>query len=161
MRGFSVDEFDALVAEFLAAEKTAHVRPRWHTKGHHEYAAAQMVVGVPGSRWLVGILYMTAHVVRMPPKYGFSLTLRGKRIFGLDVGPGRIHGNLLFPAKVSSTHWQRWPNMEAEADDREQNFTAWLRDFFSKCNIITTFSVPTPPRGVQLRLIDGDKASNR
>ena len=74
-----MDEFDALVAEFLAAEKVAHVRPRWQTKGHREYAAAQMVAGVPGSPRLIGILFMTAHTVRMPPKYGFSLTLRGKK----------------------------------------------------------------------------------
>jgi hypothetical protein len=124
-RGWFVNEFDVLVAEFLEAEKVAHVRPRWRTKGHAEYAAAQIVVGVPGSRRLVGMLFTTAHVVRMPPKYSFALTLRGKRIVGLDVGPARIHGNLLSPYSVGSTHWQRWPNMEAEPDGRDQNFLAW------------------------------------
>jgi hypothetical protein len=120
-----------------------------------------MVVGVPGSRTLVGILYMTAHVVRLPPKYGFSLTLRGKRIVGLDVGPARTHRNLLSPSPVGTTHWQRWPNMEAIPDNREQNFIAWFQDFLRLCNITVTFEIPTPPRGIQLRLIYGDKDSNR
>jgi hypothetical protein len=158
---WSVDEFDALVAEFLAVEKVAHVRPRWQTKGHSEYASAQMVVSVPGSRRLVGILFMTAHAVRLPPKYGFSLTLRGKRIVGLDVGPARTHRNLLSPTSVGTTHWQRWPNMEAKPDDREQNFLAWFRDLLRRANIAVTFDMPTPPRGVQLRLVYGGKTDNR
>jgi hypothetical protein len=148
-----VDEFDALVAEFLAAEKVAHARPRWRTKGHREYAAAQMVVGVPGAPRPVGILFMTAHTWRLPPKYSFSLTLRGKRIVGLDVGPARSHRNLLSADSIGSTHWQRWPNMEAEPDDREQNFIAWFLDFLRLCNITITFDMPAPPRGFQLRLV--------
>lgn len=156
-----MDEFDALVAEFLAAEKTAHVRPRWRRKGHPEYASAQMVVGVPGSRRLVGFLYMTAHAVRLPPKYGFSLTLRGKRIVGLDVGPARTHRNLLSPGHVGTAHWQRWPKMDAEPDSRDQNFTSWFLDFLRVCNIRVTFDVPPPPRGVQLRLVYDAKDSKR
>jgi hypothetical protein len=43
--------------------------------------------------------------------------------------------------------------MDAELDNRDQNFAAWLRDFLRTGNIVTTFGVLSPPRGVQLRLV--------
>src|SRR4051794_20266855 len=104
--------FDALVAEFLAAGKTAHIRPRWRHKRHPDFAEAKMVVGVPNSRVLAGLLTMTAHRVKWPPKYSFSLIFRGKRILALDVNPGRHHKNLLGGGSVNVTHWQHWPNMD-------------------------------------------------
>jgi hypothetical protein len=149
----SVQEYNALVAKFLAAEKVAHVRPRWQSKGHSDYAEAKMPVSVPDSRTLVGLVRLTAHRVRLPPKYGFSLFFRGERVLGLDVNPGRAHRNLLVPGSVAGTHWQHWPIMDAEVDDRDQNFAAWLREFLRKGNIVTTFGVSSPPRGVQLRLV--------
>jgi hypothetical protein len=88
----------------------------------------------------------------MPPKYSFSLLFRGKRILGLDVNPGRHHKNLLLSGSIGCTHWQRWPVMDAEADEREQNFLAWHSDFLKAANIVTTFRVLSPPRGVQERL---------
>jgi hypothetical protein len=157
----SVQEFNALVAEFLATEKTAYARPRWQTARHPDYAEAKFLVAVPGSRALVGLVVLTAHRVRLPPKYGLSLIFRGQRVLGLDINPGRTHKNLFVRASVGGTHWQRWPTMDAEPDDRDQTFTVWLRDFLQTGNIVTTFGVLSPPRGVQLRLVfDGDKGNN-
>jgi hypothetical protein len=146
-------EFDALVTQFLQAEKTAHIRPRWQTARHPDYAEAKMAVAVPGSRTHIGLVVLTAHRVRLPPKYGFSLLFRGHRVLALDVNPGRAHRNLLLPGSIAGTHWQRWPMMDAEPDDRDQPFAGWLRDFLKAGNIVTTFGVLSPPRGVQLRLV--------
>jgi hypothetical protein len=157
-----LQDFDKLVAEFLAAEKTGHVRPRWQYARHPDYAEARMTVGVPGSSVLAGLVTMTAHRVRTPPKYSFSLLFRGKRILALDVNPGRFHRNLLRPGgSVGDTHWQRWPDMDAEPDRREQNFSAWLRDFLKAANIVLSFQVLSPPRGVQLRLIVNEDFDRR
>jgi hypothetical protein len=149
----SVAEFNALVAQFLQAEKTAHIRPRWQVARHPDYAEAKMVVSAPNSRLLVGLVTMQAHRIRLPAKYGFSLLFRGQRILALDVNPGRTHKNLLDRKSISGSHWQRWPTMDAEPDERDQNFALWLRDFLNAGNIITTFGVLSPPRGVQLRLV--------
>ena len=156
-----LDNFEALIAEFLAAEKTAHVRPRWNVKGHSDYAEAKLVVAVPGSRVMAGLVTMTAHKVRLPPKYSWSLLFRGKRILALDVNPGRSHRNLLLKGSVNHTHWLRWPIMDAEADEREQNFAGWCGDFWKSANIVTTFRVLSPPRGVQLRLIVNEDFDRR
>jgi hypothetical protein len=150
-------DFNALVAEFLGAAKIARVRPRWRTARHPDYAEARMLVSVPDSRILVGLVTLAAHKVRLPPKYTFSVIFRGQRVLALDVNPGRIHKNLLTPGSVGGTHWQRWPTMDAEPGDRDQNFAAWLRDFLRAGNITTRFGVLSPPRGMQLRLINGDK----
>jgi hypothetical protein len=156
-----LEDFGALVREFLAAEKTALVRPRWRVKPHPDFAEARMVVGVPGSRVFVGLIAMTAHRVRMPPKYSWSLLFRGKRILALDVNPGRTHANLLRKGSVDCTHWQRWPTMDAEPDNREQNFLSWSADFWKAANIVTKFQVLSPPRGVQLRLIVNEDFDRR
>jgi len=156
-----LQDFDELIAQFLAAEKTAHIRPRWRVRQHPDYAEAKFVVGVPGSRILVGLVAMTAHRVKWPPKYSWSLLFRGKRALALDVNPGRTHRNLLQSGSVSCTHWQRWPHMEAEADDRNQNFATWHRDFLIAAKIVATFPVLSPPRGVQLRLIVNDGFDRR
>ena len=96
---------------------------------------------------------MTAHKVRIPQKCSWALLFRGKRILGLDVNPGRSHRNLLRGGSVDRTHWQRWPVMDAEEDDRKQNFALWSVDFWKAANIVTTFPLLSPPQGVQLRLI--------
>ncbi|MBV9986008.1 hypothetical protein [Bradyrhizobium sp.] len=155
-----MNDFDDLVRQFLAAEKTAHVRPRWRSKGHPDFAESKMAVGVPESR-VVGTVVMIAHKVRLPAKYSWSLLFRGKRILALDVNPSRSHKNLLRKGSVDCTHWQRWPTMDAEEDRREQNFTHWCLDFWKAANIVTTFAVLSPPRGVQLRLIVNEDFDRR
>lgn len=147
-----LSDFEDLVRQFLAAEKKARVRPRWRSKGHPDFAESKMVVGVPGSRVLVGAVVMTAHRVRSPEKYSWSLLFRGKRILGLDVNPGRSHRNLLRVGSIDQTHWQRWPALDAEQDIRQQTFAKWSVDFWKAANIAIEFAVLSPPRGKQLRL---------
>jgi hypothetical protein len=155
-------DFDGLVAEFLRREKIAPARPRWQIARHGDYAEAKLRLGVPGSRTFQGRLILTAHRVRFPPKYCLALLFRGERILGLDINPARSHRNLLAPLSVASTHWHRWPMMEAAPDERELTFTVWLGEFFKEANVSTSFGVLSPPRGVQLRLLlDGDSDSRR
>jgi hypothetical protein len=157
-----LDEFTRLVATFLAADKIAPKRPRWGTAQHRDYAEARMRIGSPERRALSGIVVLQAHRVVWPPKYCFSLIFRGERILALDVNPGRWHRNLLAPNSVNGTHWQCWPEMEAQSDGREQPFGVWCREFLAKANVSTTFGVLSPPRGIQLRLhLDGDNPNGR
>jgi hypothetical protein len=156
----SVHQFNDLVSQFLAAEKLGRVRPGWRTVGHPEYAVAKLTVSAPNSRVLVGVVRLTAHKIRQPPKYSFALTFRGQRLLALDVNPARNHKNLFVRESVGGTHWQRWPHMEAETNAREQAFAAWLRDFLRAGNVVTTFGVLSPPRGMQLELFHGRKGTN-
>jgi hypothetical protein len=155
-----LQDFNELVAGFLARQKEIARRPRWQVVQHEDYAAASTVVAVSDSRVLRGRLILTAHKVRLPPKYGFSLLFRNERILALDVNPGRSHRNLFVPSKVAGTHWQRWPKMEAEEDYRDQTFAVWMRDFLRQANV-ANFVVKLPPRGVQLRLLDDDDSKGR
>jgi hypothetical protein len=147
--GVRLPRFDDVVAEFVAAEKVALTAPRWRSMSHGDYAEAKMTVAVPATR-LRGRIILTGHRVRVPPKYCLSLIFRNERVLALDVNPARGHRNLLIPAKVGCTHWQRWPHMEAEADDRNQPFTVWLGEFLRVANVTCKFRVLSPPQGVQL-----------
>jgi hypothetical protein len=149
-----VTHFDDLVREFVSRRKFALHRPRWRTGAHPDYAAASMAVQVPGTR-LRGTVVLAAHVLRSPVKYCFSLVFRAERVLALDVNPGRLHRNLLTPGSIGGTHWQRWPTMDAEPDNRDQPFTWWLHEFLTQANVICRFRVQSPPRGVQLELPDG------
>jgi hypothetical protein len=146
-----LSRFDDVVAEFLAAEKVAITAPRWRSVTHGDYAEARMTVVVSGAR-LRGRIVLTGHRVRIPPKYGLALIFRNERVLGLDVNPARGHRNLLKPTSVGGTHWQRWPHMEAEADDRNLSFTVWLGEFLRIANVTCKFRVLSPPQGVQLDL---------
>lgn len=149
--GKDVDSFDASVAEFLAAEKAAGVRPRWRSAGHPDYAKVKIRIAIRNVA--VGRLILTAHRVRLPPKLCFALLFRGQRVLALDVNPARYHRNLLVSGSVNCTHWQRWPKMEAEPDTRDLTFDGWLNLFLKEAKVSTTFQVISPPRGVQLRLL--------
>jgi hypothetical protein len=46
--------------------------------------------------------------------------------------------------------------MEAVPDQREQPFAVWLHCFLDRANVVGKFLVKSPPRGVQLELLDGD-----
>lgn len=149
--GGRLSRFDNAVAEFLAVAKVAVTAPRWRSMTHGDYAEARMTVVAPGTR-LRGRIVLTGHRVRIPPKYGFSLIFRNQRVLALDVNPARGHRNLLVPANVGGTHWQRWPHMEAEVDDRQLPFTVWLGEFLRIANVTCDFRVLSPPQGVQLDL---------
>ncbi|MGY4259724.1 hypothetical protein ACVI1L_006792 [Bradyrhizobium sp. USDA 4516] len=144
--------FDELVSEFLTSEKVASHAPRWRSANQADYSQAYMRVHVPGSLRLRGRVIVTAHKLREPPKYGFSLVFRNERLLALDVNPARFHRNLLAPAKIGGTHWQRWPKMEAEADNRVRPFNHWLHEFLVTANVGCRFRVLSPPRGIQLEL---------
>lgn len=146
-------DFDTLVGQFLATTKIAGIRPRWQSARHSDYAKLTFRLGVPNSRVLVGRLVIAAHKVRTPPKYCFSLLFHGERILALDVNPGRSHRNLFAMAPVIGTHWQRWPKMEAEPEDRILPFATWLSVFLKEANISIRFVVLSPPRGVQMGLL--------
>jgi hypothetical protein len=151
-RGGCMATFDELVREFVLCDKSALHGPRWRFRAHADYAEAAMVVASPDTRLLRGRIVLTAHRLRQPPKYGFTLIFRNERVLGLDVNPARIHRNLLVPAKVGGTHWQRWPVMEAEADHRERPFNHWLHEFLVRANVSCKYRVTSPPQGVQLEL---------
>ena len=147
--------FDELVIEFLSQTKFAQHGPRWRTVVNGYYAKASIRVAVPDSRVLRGHVILAAHLLRMPPKYCLSVVFRAERVLALDVNPARHHRNLINPAIVNGTHWQRWPTMEAVPDNREMPFSVWLHDFLIQANIHCKFRVPSPPRGVQLEFPDG------
>lgn len=147
-----MSSFEELAIEFLSQPKIARHGPRWHTRSHPFYATASMPIAAQRSRLLTGRVVLTAHRIVLPAKYCFSIVFRSERILGLDVNPARCHRNLLNPASIHCTHWQRWPTMEAEPDAREQTFSAWLHEFLARANVSGRFLVRYPPRGVQLEL---------
>ena len=149
-----MQSFDDLVAEFLERDKIALHQPRWVVGPHRDYASATLRVAVPDVRHMAGRVVLTAHRIRKPAKYGFALIYRGERILALDVNPARSHRNLLTPTVVGSTHWQRWPIMEAEPDSTEQGYSLWLHAFLGRANVTCKFRVAPPPQGVQLRFLD-------
>lgn len=153
--GLGLQKFEELVAEFLARKKAAVRAPRWRIQHHPDYAALSIPVMADDAPHLRGRVVVTAHRLMMPPKYCFSLLFRRERVLALDVNPRRSHRNLLVRASVSVTHWQRWPDMEAEPDDRDLPFRVWLHTFLVSANVICNFRVSSPPRGEQLELLNG------
>ena len=149
---------EALIAEFVAADKVAAGRIQWGLQPHTDTAKAQFLVVVPSKPTFVAKVHLTAHVHREPFKYGFSLILANSyRVLGLDVNPGRSHTNFtdLSNPLVQCTHWQPWPNHTAEPDDRDQTHLEWFRDFCKRARIEFTGLYRAPPHlgGQQLRLL--------
>lgn len=141
------------INSFLKAEKTIRQRVRWATKNRTDHAELSANVSLAeGRTWVRGKLKVVAHRTMLPPKYGFSLLFRGERVLALDVNPNRSHRNLLTRKSVSSTHWQRYPLMEAEVDHRILNFSAWVDEFMREANIQLRYRVNAPPVGQQLEL---------
>ena len=143
--------FDALVAEFLAAEKVATRRFRW-TGRRVDWATAGSLVVVEGRPDLSGRLVIGAHLYRRPPKYSFSLLFRHERVFGLDVDPGISHTNTRTLEVVFGTHWQQWPYMDAVADSRTLIYQRWLEEFLIRSRISLRIPPVAPPVGAQLGL---------
>jgi hypothetical protein len=152
-----VDE-PALIAAFAAADKAAGGAVQWVLEPHRDTAKAQLLVVVPDMPILAAKVHMTAHVHRVPFKYGFSLILAGSyRVLGLDVNPARLHVNFtdLGRAAVHYSHWQKWPDNLADADDRDLSHAQWFREFCKRAKITFTGSYRSPPHlgGQQLRLL--------
>lgn len=148
-----LQSLDQLAAEFLAAPKAVLRQPRWRTRHHSDYAALTMAMSADGQPHLRGLVIVTSHRLILPPKLCFSLLFRRHRILGLDVNPRRFHRNLLTGQSVSITHWQQWPAMEAEPDDREHVLAVWLHEFLVRGNVTCKFRIMSPPRGMQLDLL--------
>jgi len=147
-----VQSFDELIAEFIATPKIVVKKPRWRSKSHPDFATLTLGVVVEGKRHLRGRIAVSAHRLMMPPKYSFSLLFRGRRVLALDVNPKRSHRNLLRKGSISSTHWQRWPAMDAEPEYDVRTFSVWLYKFFNEANVTCEHRVGSPPRGRQLDL---------
>lgn len=148
--GSLVSAFDDLVQDFLTHEKIAKRGPRWRTVTHPDYAEASIPVTVPNNKIFRGRVILTAHRLRNPYKFSFSMVFKNERILALDVNPARSHRNLFTPATIKVTHWQRWPHMEAEPDPRDFGFSRWLHEFLNTANVTCNFRVGLPPTGVQL-----------
>lgn len=147
----------ALIGEFIAADKAANGSIRWVLEPHTDTAKANVLVVVPTMPILAAKLHLTANVRREPFKYGFALILAGRRILGLDVNPALAHINFtdLGKASVDCTHWQPWPDHSAEPDERELSHQQWFREFCRRAKIRFTGSYRSPPHfgGQQLRLL--------
>ena len=139
------------------AEKVIQEGIRWQHAPHTDTAKCALPVYVPLRPSFSSRLALTAHVSRIPLKYGFTLLLGSMRVCGLDVNPGRSHTNFRTGKRetIWETHWQSWPEIDhVEADDRELTHRQWLREFCRKNRIAFTGGYRAPPHygGEQLRL---------
>jgi hypothetical protein len=148
-----VQDFQARLEGFLAAEKVASRRYRWRVKSNKEFIEAKCVIDVAGlDRSPVGRLIMTAHRFRRPRKYSFCLMYLGTPILRLDTDPARGHTNVLEPLVVRGTHWHTWPCTEAEPDARVMEHKQWFEAFIARARIRYPFPYAPPPLGLQLDL---------
>ena|ERR1700722_3916027 len=143
--------FDALVAEFLAADKVATRRFRWAGR-RADWVTGGSPIMVADRPDLTGRLLIGAHLYRHPPKYSFSLLFRRERVFGLDVDPGLSHTNRRTLEVVFGTHWQQWPSMDAVADPRPLIYQRWLEEFLERSRVRLRIPPVPPPIGAQLGL---------
>lgn len=141
----SHDELARLVNAFLPAPKLAMSKIEWRQKGHADYSEAAVPLFCPSLENVNSRLILTAHKSRLPRKFGFALLLGSERVLALDVNPASYHINFLTAESVNVTHWQRWPMMEAEADDRQQPHRAWLTEFLARAQIVYDGSYEPPP----------------
>lgn len=141
----------------MEAEKVVEVAIRWEVAPHNDTARCVVPVLVPSRPAFNSRLALTAHVSRIPVKYGFSMLLAGERVSGLDVNPGRAHTNFKTGRRetVWETHWQDWPSNEAQPDLRTMSHRQWFREFCERNKILCRGSYRAPPHfgGEQLRLL--------
>jgi hypothetical protein len=138
-------EAERLIATFLAKEKSVARWTRWRTKAHPEYSEAGSVVIVDDGSFAAGRLIVIAHRFRLPRKIAFTLEWQGRRVLGLDVEPGGTHFNVRSKTIVSGTHWQVWPEMDAEPDERSLSFGGWLDAFCRRAHISCADALNDPP----------------
>lgn len=138
------DALLAVVERFLEAEKEVRGQLRWRDKAHPDYVEAKLFVAVTAGGSESAEVILTANTGFSPPKFGFALIFRGIRVLGLDVDPARTHFNASTKAIVSSTHWQRWPGMEARPDGRSLDHKQWLSEFLEAANIRNAIRYKAP-----------------
>lgn len=146
--------YEAEVEAYLAAEKYVAGRMVWKNKGNADYVEALIPVFCDAFPEIVGELRLTAHRTRVPRKYGFILLAGSNRVFALDVNPAASHYNPSTLTSVSCTHWQHFPLLEAEPDDRDMPHREWLTEFCHRIHIESRTIYTSPPhRDVQLDLL--------
>ena len=141
----------------MAAEKVVQEEIRWVHSPHTDTAKCILPLYVPVRPEYSARLCLTAHVSRIPTKYGFAITLGSERVAALDVNPGRGHTNFVSGKRetVWETHWQDWPHMElATPDLRVLSHRRWLVEFAArhKIALIGGYKMLSFLGGDQLRL---------
>lgn len=132
----------------MSAPKILESRIKWTHQPFTDTARCTVPVIVPSRPSYNCRLAMTAHVSRIPLKYGFSLLLGSHRVCGLDVNPGRAHANFRTGKRetIWDTHWQVWPNAEhVEADGRELSHRQWFLEFCRRNTTAISSSYSKPP----------------
>ena len=147
------EEDAALVRQFLAAAKAFAPGVRWTQRtwsdrgggqGHPDYRDAKFVILVVDGSLEGGELRLQAHAQREPRKYGFALLWQRRPVLRLDVNPGSTHFNASTKTSVAGTHWQAWPDCEAEPDARTLVHRQWL-DAFCDLALIERPGTYEPP----------------
>lgn len=148
-----VGDFARQVKDFLACGKSAARRFLWSIGRHKDYAEARFVVRCAKNDGLgEGMVVLSAHLLRQPPKYSFALVYAGQRILGLDVEPARLHVNPISLEVIKGTHWQEWPCDIAVPDARNMGYRAWFQEFLERANIQYPYPYAQPPQGKQIGL---------
>jgi len=130
------DHQGELVKRFLEEGKRLEGALHWRPKRTRtDYVWTSHSIVILSGCLDAGILHLTAHVSRLPRKSGFNLMWRKAVILRLDVSPGTPHFNASSKTSVVGTHWQPWPDHEAEADSRDLDHREWLRVFCDRANI--------------------------
>ena len=152
---------DEEIAAFLEADKRILKRMRWKHKGHRDYVYISVaVLWDDFGKTKRGQLNITSHCIAVPRRFTICLNFRGKRVLGLDVNPGQAHKNILIKATIKRTHWHIYTSPDAEEDDRNLIFSAWIYEFLEKSKIYAKSPPSAPPmaREVQLLLPGCDHA---
>ena len=139
------EQFQRDVHLYLRAEKIIVGQCLWKRKQHPDYREVLKIIECPEMPELNGELRMTAHLSRLPQKFGFAILLGSHRILSLDVDPGRAHFNVKTLVSITSTHWQSFPEYQAVEDERELSHHEWLLEFARRSNMKLDFAYRTPP----------------
>ncbi len=144
----------SIIRSYLDSIKLIKGDIKWKSKGHKDFCEVKLPVICPEMPEIDGQLVMTAHISRIPQKISFTLLAGSTRITGLDVNPASSHFNVKTRESVSATHWQWFPLMEAEADQRNLTHFEWLREFCQRTKIELKIAYMAPPyEPVQLDLL--------
>jgi hypothetical protein len=144
----------SIISSYLDSKKFIRGEIKWKNKGNKDFSEVKLPVTCPAMPEIDGQLILTSHMSRIPQKISFTLVAGSTRITGLDVNPASWHFNAKKRESVRATHWQWYPLMEAEVDDRQLTHLEWLKEFCGKTNIELAVAYAAPPyEPVQLDLL--------
>ncbi|WKW51894.1 hypothetical protein [Rhodomicrobium lacus] len=148
------EEIASIVSSYLDSYKRIEGDVKWKNKGHPDYIQLKIPIVCPSMPEIDGQLIMTAHRTRIPHRFSFTIVAGSNRIVGLDVNPASSHFNVRTRKSVSVTHWQWFPVMDAEADERNLLHLEWFREFCQRTKIEIKVAYAAPPHEpVQLDLL--------